>query len=101
MTSRQERLQLRQAFERHLSGGPWRRCCVSSRFDPHGVLLPSPGATLCAWLRQRASVALQLCRRRLLGLENDWRRLFELDTTAVDVLCQLLPEDPKDEPQAT
>ena len=72
-----------------------RRCFVSTRFDPHGILLPSPGATLCAWLRQRAAVALELCRRRLLG-DGDWRQLFELNTSAVDVLWQLLPgEEPQ------
>ena len=41
---------------------------VSTRFDPHGMLIVSPGATLCAWLRQRALVALQFCRKRMLGL---------------------------------
>lgn len=43
---------------------------ISTRFDPHGMLLISPGATLCAWLRQRALVALQLCRKRMLGSAN-------------------------------
>jgi hypothetical protein len=32
------------------------------------MLIVSPGATLCAWLRQRALVALQFCRKRMLGL---------------------------------
>lgn len=94
----EERLALRQAFEKHLStlGAKVSRLCrywISTRFDPHGMLLISPGATLCAWLRQRALVALQLCRKRMLGLETNWRGVFQLDTAAVDVVLQLLPQD--------
>ena len=127
---------------------------VSTRFDPHVMLIVSPGATLCAWLRQRALVALQFCRKRMLGLvawslkfhpigsdcfrllqigfitfhyfssyqplsasadhdwrtcwrrcsvifhycplpeglETNWRGVFQLDTAAVDVILQLLPQ---------
>eukprot|EP00435_Cladocopium_sp_Y103_P033435 s111_g8.t1 len=100
----EERLALRQAFEKHLStlGAKVSRLCrfwVSTRFDPHGMLLVSPGATLCAWLRQRALVALQLCRKRMLGLETNWRGVFQLDTTAVDVILQLLPQQEQSKDQ--
>eukprot|EP00913_Durusdinium_trenchii_P002835 g2623.t1 len=67
---------LRQAYEKHLSTlGPKAsqlcRCWVSTRLDPHGILLTSPGATLCAWLRQRASSALLACRARIFGALGD------------------------------
>ncbi len=60
---------------------------ISTRFDPHGMLLVSPGATLCAWLRQRALVALQLCRKRMLGSANFVHQVrFRLQTSDFRVI---------------
>jgi len=91
----EERLGLRQSFENHLDtaqkDASLLRFWVSTRLDPHALLLATPPSTVAGWLRRRAQEALRSFHARLLGLEGSWRQVFELDTTAFDVVLQLLP----------
>jgi len=95
----EDRLGLRSSFEKHAEGmqkaapsGLW----VVTRFDPHAMLLATPPATVSAWLRRRARHALAACGRHLLGSssdagKDDWRAVFQLDTSAFDLMLRLLP----------
>ncbi|CAE7397770.1 Nol6 [Symbiodinium sp. CCMP2456] len=91
----EERLGLRQSFENHLDtaqkDASLLRFWVSTRLDPHALLLATPPSTVASWLRRRAQEALRSFHARLLGLEGSWRQVFELDTSAFDVVLQLLP----------
>ncbi|CAE7246079.1 Nol6 [Symbiodinium sp. CCMP2592] len=91
----EERLGLRQSFENHLDtaqkDASLLRFWVSTRLDPHALLLATPPSTVAGWLRRRAQEALRSFHVRLLGREGSWRQVFELDTTAFDVVLQLLP----------
>ncbi|CAE7809403.1 Nol6, partial [Symbiodinium microadriaticum] len=91
----EERLGLRQSFENRLDAAQKDasliRFWVSTRLDPHALLLATPPSTVAGWLRRRAQEALRSFHARLLGLEGSWRQVFELDTSAFDVVLQLLP----------
>ncbi|CAE7578431.1 Nol6 [Symbiodinium natans] len=106
-----ERLGLRQSFENHLATAQKLGLCkmgasyasgrgaesVSTRLDPHALLLATPPSTVAAWLRRRAQEALRCFHARVLGgepnlgVESNWRGIFELDTSAFDVVLQLQP----------
>ncbi|CAK0821815.1 unnamed protein product [Prorocentrum cordatum] len=94
--SEEERMSLRRSFERSRSESErttyfW----VSSRFDPHAMLLPTPPATVCAWLQQRARHALGFFGRKLIGEapagSKGWQPMFALDTGVFDVVLRLRP----------
>jgi len=95
--SQENRLSMRQSFEAgHKSAGRFSTFWVSSRWDPHSILLPSPPATVCAWLCRRAQQALGVYSRRLLNgpgvgvpAEAAWQGVFALDTSAFDILVSL------------
>jgi len=93
-----ERLAMRQSFEKRAVEVPGTtRFWISSRYDPHSMILLTPPATVCAWLQRRAKQALSICHGRVLGLDpggpDAWRKLFVLDTTVFDIIVNLMPQD--------
>lgn len=91
----EERLAMRRSFENSHDGAGAAFFWISSRFDPHAMLLASPPATVSAWMQKRARQALVTFSKKLLGLGNltekkgGWEKLFTVDTSIFDVIIQL------------
>jgi len=98
----EDRLSMRSSFEHSRNEAEASSFWVSSRFDPHAMLLQCPPATVSVWLRRRAHQALAAFNRRLLGIGSTpsapigWDALFALDTSVFDVLVRLQPPNAED-----
>jgi U3 small nucleolar RNA-associated protein 22 len=104
--SEEERLAMRRSFENSRDSGSSKFFWISSRFDPHAMLLATPPATVSAWLQKRARQAIVLYGKKLIGVggsdgnKNDWQDLFALDTSIFDLLIRLTPPGEKDAAKA-
>jgi len=87
-----EKLRMRQSFEARVEEGEHSSTGVSfwitSRFDPHARLLPTPLGVAAMWLQQRAVFALDVCHRHLLGLSSGWKDLFAVDMSFFDIVIK-------------